>query len=248
MSGGFSRVKEPQPPRNGSGPRSLWAEPGGWKGKADTAPASSLPPTFPQVPAPGAAQVLSQKLSQPPHPPFPSPEVGSLRAPDPYSLFPIGTQGARVMEKVRQGLSGAGRVGGRGVARAAGEVGEPRWSGNMWAGGHTASLRSWAPAPAPHPHPHREGPGQQRGRRLTWPGPCLSGRRSGPVMGHALLNDGSESGQELWGWQEGCSGWGRGWGAVLGRLGWNAGWFPEEGRLVPGQQKGTRAGIWPHLR
>lgn len=67
-------------------------------------------------------------------------------------------------------------------------------------------------------------------------------------MEHALLNDESESGQELWGWQEGCLGWGQGWGGYLEGQGGNAGWFPEEGRRVHRvSRRGSEAGVWPHL-
>ena len=50
-------------------------------------------------------------------------------------------------------------------------------------------------------------------------------------MEHALLNDESESGQELGIWQEGSSGWGGGWGYLEGQGG-DVGGFPEEGRPV----------------
>lgn len=147
------------------------------------------------------------------------------------------------MERVRQVSLGPGACGGRGAARAAGEgrgaqvvMRRSGWGSHSFPCGPGLRLQ--------HPRPHREGARAAEGRRLTWPVLCLSERRSGPVMEHALLNDESELGQELWAGRRDVRGGG---GGYLEGQGGNASWFPEEGRPVHRvSRRGSEAGIRPY--
>ena len=65
------------------------------------------------------------------------------------------------------------------------------------------------------------------------------------MMEHALLNDESESGQELWAGRRDVRGGGGGYSEAQGG---NASWFPEEGMPVHRvSRRGSEAGIRPHL-
>lgn len=159
-------------PRNRSGPekslgRARWVQ-----GQVAFAPAAPRP-AFPGVPALGLLRVpFPQNSASTPTHPFPA-RMGSPVAPDPYGLFPTGTQAARVMERVRRNSLGPGVCGGRVRQGPLGRVGEPRWSGGVRAGGHTASPCGpglWLQ----HPRPRR-GPMAH----VAWPlpfsaevGPC----------------------------------------------------------------------------
>lgn len=65
-------------------------------------------------------------------------------------------------------------------------------------------------------------------------------------MEHALLNDESESGQELWGWQEGCLGWGQGWGGTWkARVETRAGFLKKAGGFTGSAEGGARRASGP---
>lgn len=180
MSGGFSRVKEPQPPANGIRPLEVFG-PARWvEGQTAFAPAAPCPTSWGSLGCPGS---LSRGLQ--------------LATPSTLSPARVGAHaliltvsshrnsGSQSDGEGKTGLSGAGGVWGQRCGKGSwGGLGSPGGQATCGLGVTQLPLRSWACLC--HPHPTERGAGVQEGRFACGLRPLPSEREAwAPRMEHA---------------------------------------------------------------